>query len=130
MQYHTSRWRFLYLYFLAFALVATAIFFSILLLAIPSLLLLLIAEFAIHVHRLKIHDRYLVHQHGIFSKKKVTVHYSSISDITVHQSLLQRLIGIGELHINTPGSEAKEVILKGFPNVNRIHDLVIRNIHR
>jgi len=53
-------------------------------------------------------------QHGILDKKRVSISLDKIQQVNINQSVLQRLIGVYSLDIDTAGSSSKEVIIKAI----------------
>lgn len=56
----------------------------------------------------------LRYQTGIFSKTTRTIPVSKIQDVRAHQSVAQRMIGIGDLTVETAGEDGRLTI----PNVD------------
>ncbi|MFH1828292.1 MAG: PH domain-containing protein [Nanoarchaeota archaeon] len=77
--------------------------------------MLLYAELRIIKKRLIITDRRAILEEGIFSKHSTTIRYSSITEVTSRQNILQRILNIGTLHIKTAGIKTE-------------HDLVILGV--
>jgi len=59
-----------------------------------------------------------------FSRTSKTISYSNIQDITVVQSLFQRLLGIGNVLIDTSGTGGIEAVLVGVPDPDGIEDYI------
>ncbi|RZK44143.1 MAG: hypothetical protein EOO90_00335 [Pedobacter sp.] len=51
---------------------------------------------------------------GIFSKTLLTIQLDKIQQVNINQSLLQKLIGVYSLQIDTPGGDANEVSIKAI----------------
>lgn len=64
-------------------------------------------------------------QKGIFSRMQLTVQLDKIQQVNINQSLLQKLVGVYGLSIDTAGSESQEVSIKaideGLANSLRAH---------
>ena len=137
LTYRKSRWHYGWAYFL----IAISLFFSIFfydkgqntvshLLTAIALILLIIFEFLIRVKKIILTKDSVKLREGIFSKRVVNTHYSDISDVGVHQSILQRILNYGNVGINTPGKEDVEIVLRNAVRPNKIHDLVTKQIER
>jgi len=53
-------------------------------------------------------------QHGILDKKRISIRLDKIQQVNINQSVLQRLIGVYSLDIDTAGSSSKEVSIKAI----------------
>jgi len=53
-------------------------------------------------------------QHGILDKKRVSISLDKIQQVNINQSVLQRLISVYSLDIDTAGSGSKEVSIKAI----------------
>ncbi len=132
--FHTSRLRYFLIYLMVTILLASIFlinkndFLNVIIISM-SLILLIIAEILTRANDLIIDDNNVTSQIGIFSRKRVVIHYSNISDVTINQSFIKRIFGIGEIHINTSGSEHKEILVKSYRSINLIHDMVVKRIN-
>jgi membrane protein YdbS with pleckstrin-like domain len=71
----------------------------------------------------------LRYETGMLSKATRTIQLSKVQDVTVRQSLTQRMAGIGDLSIETAGESSRLT----FPNIDRpqaIADNIIDASHR
>ena len=134
--FHTSRLKYLLIYLIViFLLILSFIvykensfkIYSIVL----SLILIILAEMWSRGTDLIIEEDHLTSEVGILSKKIMRIHYFDISDVMVGQSFIQRILGIGNLHINSSGgSGQKEIVLKKIQKVKLIHEIITKKIHR
>ena len=51
---------------------------------------------------------------GIFNKNLLTIQLDKIQQVNINQSLLQKIIGVFSLQIDTPGGDGKEVSIKAI----------------
>ncbi|RZL40899.1 MAG: hypothetical protein EOP00_25860, partial [Pedobacter sp.] len=51
---------------------------------------------------------------GVFNKTLLTIQLEKIQQVNINQSLLQKIIGVYSLQIDTPGSDGKEVSIKAI----------------
>lgn len=51
---------------------------------------------------------------GIFNKTLLTIQLDKIQQVNINQSLLQKIIGVYSLQIDTPGGDSKEVSIKAI----------------
>ena len=132
--FHTSRLNYFLIYLMVTILVASIFLIdkkdslNVITISI-SLILLIIAEILTRSNDLIMDDNNITSQIGIFSRKRIVIHYSNISDVVVNQSFIKRISGIGEIHINTSGSEHKEILVKNYRSINLIHDMVVKRIN-
>ena len=71
----------------------------------------------------------LRYETGILSKSTRTIQLSKVQDVTVHQSVAQRIYGIGNLTIETAGETSRLT----FPNIDapqQVADQIIDISHR
>jgi membrane protein YdbS with pleckstrin-like domain len=61
---------------------------------------------------------------GWINTKVKSIHYAKITDISVKQSLLDKIIKTGILSINTAGTQGYEAILRHIPRPYQIKDLL------
>ena len=70
---------------------------------------------------LTIKEDEIVWTHGLFSKQYTEINMSSVRTVKVTQSLLQRLLGAGNIAIFTAGDEP-ELLIKGMPDPDEIRE--------
>jgi membrane protein YdbS with pleckstrin-like domain len=71
----------------------------------------------------------LRYETGILSKSTRTIQLSKVQDVTVHQSVTQRMYGIGSLTIETAGETSRLT----FPNIDspqQVADQIVDMAHR
>jgi len=87
---------------------------------LPAVLLLFL--FVRHVKRLatrmKVEGERLQYEEGIFSKSTRTIELAKVQDVRVDQTLMQRMINVGNLSVETAGSSSHIVI----PSIDRPHE--------
>jgi uncharacterized membrane protein YdbT with pleckstrin-like domain len=75
---------------------------------VPAILLILLVPAArMHLRRrmitLRLHDDHLTLETGFMSRTRRTVDMAKIQDVTVRQTLGQRLLGVGDLMLESAG---------------------------
>jgi uncharacterized membrane protein YdbT with pleckstrin-like domain len=60
--------------------------------------------------KMTILDDKLRYERGLFAKTTRTILISRVQDVTVHQSIAQRIFGVGNLSIETAGEASRETI--------------------
>ena len=80
---------------------------------LPVLLLLWPAKCHLHRHftKLTILDDLLRYERGILGRTTRTILISRVQDVTVHQSISQRIFGVGDLSIETAGQSSWEAFV-------------------
>lgn len=73
------------------------------------------------VDRLEIRPNEILWTHGLLNKNYTEINMSSIRTVRVYQSLLQRMLGAGDLVIFTTGDDP-ELAVRGLPHPNDIRD--------
>jgi uncharacterized membrane protein YdbT with pleckstrin-like domain len=86
-------------------------------------LVLLVWYVKTKVDRLTIRAGEVVWSHGLLNKQYTEINMSSIRTVRVSQSLLQRILGAGDIKVFTSG-DLPEVVIRGLPNPNAIRDYV------
>lgn len=114
--------RILTLYITVFLLLLTSLFYffenSALFELLWRVVIMLGAITIGHAAISRIHTRYtldpldLTEISGYFSKRAIKVPLNRITDYQVSRSFLQRLLGLGNIYINTPGGIGYELILR------------------
>jgi uncharacterized membrane protein YdbT with pleckstrin-like domain len=78
---------------------------------------------ATKVDRLVIKDGEIVWVHGLLSKQYTEINMGSVRTVRVTQSLLQRIMGAGDVTVFTSG-DLPEVVIRGLPDPDRIREYV------
>jgi uncharacterized membrane protein YdbT with pleckstrin-like domain len=78
---------------------------------------------------MKVHDGHLTVESGILSRMRRTVDMAKIQDVTVSQTLFQRLAGIGDLRLESAG-ESGAMGIRGVDRPRQIADLILAGANR
>ena len=101
------------------------------LLAVP--LIALFPPLRAHLSRrlitLRLHDDHLTLETGLLSRTRRTVDMAKIQDVTVRQSLGQRIMGVGDLMLESAG-ESGRISLQNFDHPRLIADEIIESSKR
>jgi uncharacterized membrane protein YdbT with pleckstrin-like domain len=62
---------------------------------------------------------------GLFSKDVMTIPYGKIQDIKLKKSFVERVLGIGNIYIDTAGENGIEMILQGIYNPDKSYKLIL-----
>jgi uncharacterized membrane protein YdbT with pleckstrin-like domain len=72
---------------------------------------------------LTIKEDELVWTHGLVSKEYTEINMGSVRTTRVTQTLMQRIMGAGDVTIFTSG-DLPELVIRGLPEPERIRDLI------
>lgn len=86
-------------------------------------LLLLSWFIATKADQLVIKEDEIVWTHGLLSKQYTELSMRSVRSVRISQSLLQRILGAGDLTVYTAGDDP-EITVRGLPEPHRIRDLI------
>jgi uncharacterized membrane protein YdbT with pleckstrin-like domain len=93
-------------------------------------LILLLPPLNMHLRRrtvtLRFHDDHLTLEAGFFSRTRRTVDMAKIQDVTVQQSFGQRLMGVGDLMLESAG-ESGAMGIKNLDSPREIADIIINS---
>lgn len=105
------------------ALLGAFLFFIALTLLIPALYLAYFVHYAIT-------DRRIMSREGILHKHFVTVQYRSVTDVTVRESMLERIFTrTGSLGVNTAGSHHVELKLRHIARPLAVKADIYKHLH-
>ena len=101
---------------------------------LPALLLiLLIPPLRMQMKRrlitLRLHDDHLTMESGLFSRTRRTLDMAKVQDVTVRQTFGQRLLGVGDLMLESAGESGRMAILN-VDNPRDIADIIIAGSKR
>jgi uncharacterized membrane protein YdbT with pleckstrin-like domain len=101
------------------------------LLAIPFIALL--PPLKMHMSRrlisLRLHDDHLTLELGFLSRTRRTLDMAKIQDVTVRQSLGQRMLGVGDLMLESAG-ESGRMAIQNLDSPREIADSIIESSKR
>jgi uncharacterized membrane protein YdbT with pleckstrin-like domain len=96
------------------------------LMGIPALLLIVPIQKHIQTRLMKLTlggDR-LTFEKGVFSKYTRTIDVVKVQDVTVRQTLMQRMLGMGDLSLETAG-ESGMIMIGGIDSPRAIADTIL-----
>jgi len=101
---------------------------------VPAILLiLLLPPIRMHFKRrlitLRLHDEHLTLETGFLSRTRRTVDMAKIQDVTVRQSLGQRLLGVGDLMLESAG-ESGRITIANLDGPREIADEILASSKR
>lgn|SRR3989344_3280130 len=99
-----SPWAYFGWYFLGVILLFA--FFS-------GIIIIILAELVRRGNTYYITDKRVIHEFTFLSRKISSCTYDKIQDIHLTQSLVERIVGVGTVHINTAGTHFIEIRFRG-----------------
>lgn len=137
MQFHISRWHYWWGYCMILVLAVLAVWLLLggsikwfLLLVLFALVLLVIFEILIRLERITITETGVEFRKGILSRHVMRASYRNVSNVFIRQSLLQRILGFGNVDIDTAGGPEPEIILHNFQSAGKIEELIESHSHK
>lgn len=118
-----SRLHFLNLYFFGVVFIVFSIIFFWYLSPI-GLLIIILAEVARGAETFYVTNNGVAREYKLFSTSREFADYDKIQDTKVDQSFIDNLLGIGNVQIDTAGSDGTEVNFNGIKNPYEIESLV------
>ena len=120
---HPHPFYFLDLYFSGFVFLILSFFFSYYLVLV-GLLIIILAEVARRAETFYILDSGVSREYKLFSTAREFCEYNKIQNIKVSQSFINNIFGIGDVHIDTAGSDETEVNFHGIEYPYEIESIV------
>ena len=96
--------------------------------AIIGIPLIILAEFVRRGTKYYITDKRVIHQFTFLSRKTHSALYYKIQDIHFTQGIIERLFGLGKVHINTAGTHLIEIVFKGVQDPITVKRLIENNM--
>jgi membrane protein YdbS with pleckstrin-like domain len=97
------------------------------------LLIVLLPPVRMHLRRrlitLRLHDDHLTLETGFLSRTRRTVDMAKIQDVTVRQTLGQRLLGVGDLMLESAG-ESGRMAVANLDSPRDIADVILESSKR
>lgn len=105
-----SPWAYFWLYLLGLIISITIIG---IIFGIP---IIIITELIRRGNKFYITDKRVIHEYTFLSRKISSALYDKIQDLHFTQGLIERIVGIGTIHINTAGTTFIEIKFNGVQN--------------
>lgn len=96
-----------------------------------SIILLIKTEYFIWSERYAITNERIIHSKGIFHEHFQSRTYNYITDLSLNQTILDKILNTGDLVINTAAGEGGELIIKGISHpfkLKRVIELSINSV--
>jgi uncharacterized membrane protein YdbT with pleckstrin-like domain len=74
--------------------------------------------------RLKITERLVIYEVGIFDVTDTEIRISDIRTVRIERTFMERLLGTGTIMISSAGADGYEIDLKGMPNPRKVRELI------
>jgi uncharacterized membrane protein YdbT with pleckstrin-like domain len=103
-----SRWGYFWWYLLGAIMM---------ILVIPvGIIVIILIELIRRGHTFYITDKRVIHEFTFLSRKISSSMYDKIQDIHMSQGIIERMVGIGTIHIDTAGTTVIEIRFRGISN--------------
>lgn len=89
-----------------------------------GILYIILIEFIRRGHKYYITNNRIIHEFTFIVRKISSIPYSKIQDLHLTQGILERMFGVGTIHINTAGTHLIEVRFKGVKNPRKIKRII------
>lgn len=99
-----------------------------LLIPIPFVLIPLRMHLRQLATKLTIDAEHLILEVGLLAKATRTLNIGKVQDVTVAQSIMQRILGIGDLRVETAG-QGSAILAESFDKPKEIAALILRTAH-
>jgi uncharacterized membrane protein YdbT with pleckstrin-like domain len=90
---------------------------------VVGIVILIVWYIRVRSEMLTITNEELHYETGFLSKSRSEVRLTSIRSVRVHQSLMERIFGTGDIEVFTAGDEP-EVTVRGMPNPDQVRELI------
>jgi uncharacterized membrane protein YdbT with pleckstrin-like domain len=98
------------------------------------LLIALLPPVKMHLERrmlsLRFHDDHLTLETGFLSRTRRTVDMAKIQDVTVKQTLGQRILGVGDLMLESAGDQSGSMAIANLDRPRVIADAILNSSRR
>ena len=122
-KFHPDPFYFLSFYFFGVVFIVISFFFFWYLSAI-GLLVVILGEVARRAETFYILDTGVAREYRLFSTSREFTEYEKIQNTKVDQSFIDNIFGIGDVHIDTAGSDEIEVSFHGIKNPYEIEKII------
>lgn len=78
--------------------------------------------------RLSLYEDGVAREFSLLSTRSVFAEYESIQDLEVTQTFVERMLGVGTIHINTAGSHGQEISFKGIARFREVEAAIRRKM--
>lgn len=100
------------------------------LVAIPAVLFLMPIKSHIRQRSVKLtlEDDHLILETGLLAKRTRTINIAKVQDVTVNQSVGQRMLGLGDVTVESAG-ESSSMLAHGFDSPKEIASVILKAAH-
>jgi len=85
---------------------------------------LVMVEVSRRTSRLALYADGIAREYRLLSTRRTFAEYESVQDLDMTQTFLERLAGVGTLHVNTAGSEGKEIVFAGIARCHEVEEAI------
>jgi uncharacterized membrane protein YdbT with pleckstrin-like domain len=74
-------------------------------------------------------DRSVIRRKGLFTKEERAVPLNQVQDISISYGLIRRLLGHGDIRIETAGTAGTEIVVKNIDNPEGFRSMIFQKIN-
>lgn len=74
--------------------------------------------------RYRLTSQRFIHEHGVLSRLTDRIEVIDIDDVSFRQSLIDRMVNVGTIRIESGDRSHPELVLKGIDDVQRVSDMI------
>ncbi|HLE06030.1 MAG TPA: PH domain-containing protein [Candidatus Nanoarchaeia archaeon] len=89
---------------------------------IIGIIIIIIAELYRRANKYIVTNERVIHEFTFLSRKIIEAKFASITDITMNQDLISRMLNVGSVHINTAGTTFHEISFIGVERPQLVED--------
>jgi|SRR3989344_743127 len=122
-KFHPSPLAFWLNYFIGFVIVALFVKFGMIALGV-GIIILGVTEIVRQAETYYIYDNGVSRDFSLITTHRTFASYENIEDLTVSQNIIERILGIGTIKVNTAGSHLVEVNFRGVKNLHEVEGVI------
>ncbi len=119
-------------YFIGLAMAACLIFFQrlswVIFVGAAGLVYLLFTDLLRRAHKYLITNKGVIYEFSFISKNRSSALYDRIQYMYFKQGIIERIFGVGELHISTSGTKSIEIVFSGIKNPGKVKKMIEHNM--
>ena len=74
--------------------------------------------------RYRLTTQRFIHEHGVLTRDIDRIEVIDIDDVSYRQTLIDRMVGVGTIRIESGDRSHPELVLRGIDDVQRVSDMI------
>ena len=74
--------------------------------------------------RYRLTTQRFIHEHGVLTRETDRIEVIDIDDVSFKQTIIDRMVGVGTIRIESGDRSHPELVLRGIDDVERVYDLM------